>query len=247
MHTPPELLAHCSESLVLLPDSFMAAGPSPIDAASPSRAGEGLPPEGLVLANFNAHYKFDPATFAVWMALLRETPASVLWLRAGLDAAMDNLRRAAEADGVAAERLIFAPRREHPRHLARHRLADLALDCRFHTGGVTTTDALWAGVPVLTLAGPSHSERTGASILTAIGLGDLIATDLADYQHRATALIGDDTGRRAVRDRLGRLRETAPLFQPDRLARHLEDPYRLLWRARCSGERPKVVPVPRRL
>jgi predicted O-linked N-acetylglucosamine transferase (SPINDLY family) len=177
------------------------------------------------------------------MRLLKKSPYSVLWLRSGHETAMVNLRRAAEAAGVAGSRLVFAGRLDHPRHLARHRLADFAVDTRHHTGGVTTLDALWAGLPVATLAGAAHSERTGASILSALGVAELIADDEPTYEALLERLALDPAWRRALAAKVAERRERSPLFDMKRLARHLEDAYRRMWQAVARGEAPKEIRV----
>ena len=245
VHTPPELAPFCSESLVYLPDSFMVGAPAEVAAAPVSRAKCGLPEDGFVLASFNAHYKFHPRQFAVWMRLLKRLDGAVLWLREGTPAAQDNLRREAEVRGVAPERLVFAPRTPRPEHLARHRLADLALDTMYHAGGVTTIDALWVGVPVITLAGEAHSARTGASILAAIGLDDAVTDSLDSYEQLAFELATDTAALAAFKAKLARNRVSAPLFDPSRLARYLEIAYRMMWERHASGQPPATIHVPR--
>jgi len=244
VHTPPALAASCSEALALLSASFMAAPTPPLPPA-PGRREAGLPDDALVLCNFNAHAKFDRDSFAAWLDLLRALPGAVLWLKQGSDTAMANLRGAAAAAGIAADRLIFAPRLPYEPHLARQQLADLALDCWRHAGGVTTLDALWVGVPVLTLAGASHAERTGASILAALGMPELIASGAEDYRRRALRLAGDRGRLAALRARLARQRASAPLFQADRLARYLEAAYHQMaerWRAGLPPASFQILP-----
>ena len=245
VHTPPELAPFCSESLVYLPDSFMVGAPAEVAAAPVSRAKCGLPEDGFVLASFNAHYKFHLRQFAVWMRLLKRLDGAVLWLREGTPAAQDNLRRETEVRGVAPERLVFAPRTPRPEHLARHRLADLALDTMYHAGGVTTIDALWVGVPVITLAGEAHSARTGASILAAIGLDDAVTDSLDSYEQLAFELATDTAALAALKAKLARNRVSAPLFDPSRLARYLEIAYRMMWERHASGQPPATIHVPR--
>jgi len=215
-----------AEALVRLPDSFIAAA-RPEIGATPPRAEAGLPEDGFVFCCFNAHHKLDPESFALWLRLLHALPSAALWLLGG--EAEANLRRQAEAAGIAPARLVFAGPADHAAHLGRHRLADLALDPFRHCGGVTTTDALWAGVPVLTLAGRRPEERTGASILAAAGLPGCIARSAGEYE--ALALGFARSGAPAV-DR------AAPLFQPARLARGLERGYRAMWERWARGEAP---------
>jgi len=236
VHTPPELARNCSEAVVYLPDSFMAASRPEIADAVPNRKSQGLPEDGVVFANFNAHYKFDPETFGLWLDLLNELPGSVLWLLRGGDGAMANLCAAATDRGIDAGRLVFAPRAPHPEHLARQSLADLSLDCRHHAGGVSTLDALWSGLPVLSIAGDNQSARTGASILHAAGLPELVVDTMADYRAMALRLARDPGALAALKARLRANLDTAPLFDTARLARHLEGAYREMVRRDRAGQ-----------
>ncbi|MBT3532847.1 MAG: tetratricopeptide repeat protein [Rhodospirillaceae bacterium] len=236
VHTPPHLAAHCAEALVYLPDSFMATSRPDIAPAPPTRQSQGLPETGTVFANFNAHYKFDPETFGLWLDLLAELSGSVLWLLQGSDVAMANLRDTATARGIDAQRLVFAPRAPHPEHLARQSLADISLDCRHHTGGVSTLDALWSGVPVISMAGDNQSARTGASILHAAGLAELAVDDMDAYRAKALELARDPAALAALKARVRGNQTTAPLFDTPRLARHLEAAYKEMARCHRTGE-----------
>ena len=244
VHTPPALEAHISEAPVYLPDSFMVATPAEVAEATPERADCGLPAQGIVFANFNAHYKFHPRLFDVWMRLLKRIEGSVLWLREGTKTAEANLRNEADARGIDEGRLVFAPRVPRPEHLARHKLADLSLDALYHGGGVTTIDALWIGVPVVTLAGEAHSSRTGASLLTAIAMPELITDSLEAYAEIAFRLATEPAALQDIKDKLAANRLSEPLFQPERLARHLEAAYRLMWENFASGRGPMRITVP---
>lgn len=243
VHTPPELAPFCYEQPVYLSETFMAAGPYKVSQEPVSRADCGLPETGPVLCCFNAHYKLDPETFAVWMALMRDLPDAVLWLKQGDGLAMTNLDNAAARHGIDPARIVWAERRPHDEHLARHRLADLALDARRHNGGVTTLDALWSGVPVLTVAGDSHAGRTGASMLSTLGLPELIAADLDDYYDKALALLRTAGALAAMRARVETARASSPLFRPGRLATDLERAYAEIIRRHRAGEPPKSFSV----
>ena len=236
MHTPPDLAPFCHEAPVYLPATFMAAGPCEVSARQFTRAECGLPADGRVLASFNAHYKLDAETFAVWMSLLRDVPDSVLWLKQGDSTAMTNLDNAAAQHGIDPARLIWAERLPHAEHLARHSLADLALDSRRHNGGVTTLDALWTGVPVLTVAGDSHPGRTGASMMSALGLPELIARDLDEYRNKALNLLQTPGALAAMAARVETGRATSPLFRPGRLGADLERAYAEMIRRHREGE-----------
>ena len=238
VHTPASLAPYCSEALIYLPHSFMAATPAEVATTHYSREQCGLPADSVVFACFNAHYKIDPTIFTVWMRLLERIPGSVLWLREGSSTATRNLRDAAMARSVDPERLVFAERLDRAEHLARHCLADLVLDTRFHVGGVTTVDALWSGVPVITIAGSSHSMRTGTSMLSAIGMQQLIASDLETYESLALDLANNPDRRAKVWAELDTKRLSEPLFDTQQLAHNLETAYRRIWRRYLAGEAP---------
>ncbi|MDP6709157.1 MAG: tetratricopeptide repeat protein [Alphaproteobacteria bacterium] len=237
--------SHFTEQLVYLPDSFMAARRADVDATPPSRAEEGLPEDGFVFANFNKHYKHEPKMFGLAMRLLKQWPGSVYWLRHGTPQSDGNLRREAAARGVDPERLIFAENKSHPKHLARLSLADLALDNFYHGGGVTTVDALWVGLPVLSLAGQTPQSRNGASLLSAIGMAELIADRTEDFEAKARQLLGDPTRLADLRRRLLENRVTHPLFDIARLTRKLEQAYEMMWEVHAAGDSPRMIEVPR--
>ena len=177
---PPSHAHHFSERLAYLPDCYQPNDrPRPIAADTPSRAACGLPEHGFVFCAFNQAYKITPAVFALWMRLLAATPGSVLWLLETHAEASANLRAAAASAGIDPQRLVFAPRLALPAHLARHRLADLFLDTLPVNGHTTTSDALWAGLPVLTCAGETFVSRVAGSLLHAVGLPELVTSSLA--------------------------------------------------------------------
>jgi len=174
---------------------------------------------------FNNNFKITPEIFALWMRLLGGVSASVLWLlEDNLDAA-HNLRREAQAHGIEASRLVFAPRLSRAEHLARHRLADLFLDTQPYGAHTTASDALWAGCPVLTWLGDTFAGRVGASLLTAIGLPELIAPDVAGYVERAIAFAGDGEWRARSRLHLAGAGRESPLFDTATTTRALEAAY----------------------
>ena len=245
VYIPPGSPQAAGENLLYLPDSFMATSRPPVAARIWSRAEAGLPETGFVFANFNSHYKFDPALFAIWMRLLKRTPGSVLWLLEGTPTSTANLRREAQMRGVDPNRLVFAPKLTHPEHLARQKLADLALDNLYLGGGVTTTDALWVGLPVLTIAGDAPPSRNGATVLSAMGMPDLVTGSIDEYQRLAYKLATQPEALAAVKARLVANRNTAPLFNATRLTRHLERGYQLMWQNHVAGNPPTTITVPR--
>jgi protein O-GlcNAc transferase len=235
-----------SEKIVYLPDTYMATDTRRAVAAhTPSRAEQGLPESGVVFCSFNNSYKITPPVFDVWMRLLREIDGSVLWLSHINDAATANLRREAEARGVWPERLVFAPRVAlNEDHLARYRQADLFLDTQPFGAHSTASDALWAGVPVLTCAGSTFASRVAASLLHAIGLDDLVTTSLPAYEALALALARDRMRLDAVRGRIAERRASWPLFDTERFTRNLEAAYTMMWERCRRGEPPALITMP---
>ncbi|WP_119289776.1 tetratricopeptide repeat protein [Azohydromonas sediminis] len=223
---PPERVWY-DEKVVWLPHSYQVNDPTrAIAEATPTREAVGLPAEGFVFCCFNNNYKIVPAVFDVWMRILQRVPASVLWLLEDNALAAANLKREAAARGVDPQRLVFAPRAPLPEHLARHRLADLFLDTAPYNAHTTASDALWGGVPLLTCMGRSFASRVGASLLRAVGLPELVTENWADYEALAVALATERRGELdALRARLAANRLSAPLFDAERFARHLEAAY----------------------
>lgn len=239
---PDELRPWFSECPVYLPDCYQVNDDEqPIAETGLTRAAAGLPDDGFVYGCFNAAYKIEPGVFGLWMEILRQIPNSVLWLLANTLRCEDRLRRAAAEQGVAPERLIFAPRWPKAEHLERHRLADLFLDTFVVNAHTTASDALWAGLPVLTLLGETFQSRVCASLLTALGLPELIATDRAEYAARAVALAREPESLRAVRVRLGERRLTEPLFDTRSFVRGLEQAFLAIWAAHEAGRTPKAL------
>ena len=227
---PTEAHAHYSEKVIALPDSYQVNDRArAIDPQVPTRASQGLPAHAFVFCCFNHHYKITREAFGLWLELLRQRPASVLWLLVTNDEARRNLRAAAVQAGVAAERLVFADRLGLSQHLARHACADLFLDTWPYNAHTTASDALWAGLPVLTCAGTTFASRVGASLLTACELPELITTDPQQYLQRALALSGDPGALATLRDRLRARRLQVPLFDTERFARHIEQAYDMAW------------------
>jgi len=220
-----------SEKLEYLPDSFFVTDTTRAIGASPSRAGAGLPEDGFVFCGFNHVMKLGSQSFARWMRILAQVPASVLWLREPGETAKANLRRAAADHGIAPERLVFAGRVAADVHLARHALADLFLDILPYNAHATAADALWAGLPVLTCAQGCFAGRVAASLLHAVGLPEAIAPTLEAYEELAVALARDPERLAALRTRLAANRATSPLFNTPGFARNIEAIYERLARA----------------
>lgn len=232
------------ESVVRLPGSYQINDhEQPVAEAPVSRAECGLPEEGFVFCCFNAPYKIDPGVFDVWMRILARVPGSVLWLLETTALCAQNLRREAESRGVGGERLVFARLAGKPEHLARHRLAGLFLDTTLCNAHTTASDALWAGVPVLTCTGRTFATRVAQSLLSAVGLHELIAPSLAEYEQQAVRLATQDGAFRSLRERLGRARRESPLFDTPQFVRGLERAYERMTAIHASGETPRAFDV----
>ncbi len=216
---------HFTERLVRLPETYQANDPDPQVGPPASRAVQGLPEDAVVLACFNVSYKIDPESFALFCNVLERTPRAVLWLLETNATARANLTAAASAAGIAPDRLIFAPFADKHDHLARLTHADVALDTGICNGHTTTTDALWAGVPVVARRGRHFASRVAASLLGAADLGELVAPDATAWVALASALAGDASRRQAYRRHLLAGRKSLPLFDTGRFARHLEAAY----------------------
>ncbi len=226
---PEEQRIHYTETVVYLPDCYQANDDTRRIGEAPERKDFGLPERGLVFCCFNQAYKIVPAVFDLWCTLLRAVDGSVLWLIGDSTVARDNLRTEAARRGVAPDRLVFAPKLHHAAHLGRLRLADLALDTLPYGSHTTGSDALWAGVPLLTCVGQTFAGRVGGSLLRAVDLPELITNSLTDYFQRALRLATHRDELQALRDRLARQRQSTPLFDSGRFTRNLENLYRELW------------------
>jgi protein O-GlcNAc transferase len=228
-----------SEKIVHLPRCYQVNDSRREIAETPSRRDAGLPESGFVFCCFNAAWKITPAIFDIWIRLLLEVSGSLLWLLADNQAAQNNLRTAAAAKGVGPERLVFAPRIPAPEHLARHRLADLFLDTLPYNAHTTASDALWAGLPLLTCRGDQFDGRVAASLLRAVGLPELIAPDLHAYAEMAGALARDASRLADVRARLAKNRAASPLFDTDGFRKDIEAAYLRMIEISRSGSKPE--------
>ena len=210
----------------------------------PGRAESGLPDQGFVFCCFNNSYKIAPPVFAVWMRLLTAMPGSVLWLYRDNADAERRLRASAAEFGIDPARLVLAPPLPLEAHLARHRLADLFLDTLPYNAHTTASDALWAGLPLVTCRGESFASRVASSLLAALGLDALVTESLDDYEALALRLARDPAQLAALREQLRQAAEAAPLFDGDACRRPLEAAYRLMWQRHCRGEAPSSFQAP---
>jgi len=242
--TPEDQAPYYTENFVYLPHCYQINDNiQPISNREWKRTDFGLPEGGFVFCSINQLYKVEPVMFDLWMNILRQVPESVLWLMSGNEIAEKNLRREAEARGIKPERLIFLGKLLKDKHLARLRLADLALDTRIVNGHTTTSDALWAGVPVITLEGNHFASRVSTSVLTAVGLPDLITHSLEEYESLAVRLAFNSSELQVIQDRLAKNRLTEPLFDTSRFTVNLEKAYREIWSIYASGKNPRMIHV----
>ena len=223
---PEQSRQYYSENIAYLPNSYQVNDRKrAISEKHFTREEMGLPSERFVFCCFNNSYKITPSVFDGWVRIINSVEGSVLWLLEDNPTATVNLRKEAERRGLDATRLVFAKRMQPPEHLARHRLADLFLDTLPYNAHTTASDALWAGLPVLTCMGESFASRVAASILNAIFLPELITTSQQDYEALAIELGNNSATLRGIRDKLNRNRLSAPLFDTELFARNIEDLY----------------------
>jgi protein O-GlcNAc transferase len=223
---PQDEHACYAEKIVRLPYSYQANDNlRELSDATATRAQHGLPENAFVFCCFNDTYKITPSVFSSWMQILHEVENSVLWLFEDNSTAADNLRREAAARGVVPTRLVFARRAPNSQHLARLRCADLVLDTLPYGAHTTASDALWAGVPVLTCRGKTLAGRVGASLLNVVGLPQLITSTPAEYHQLAVRLARNPDQLAALRAKLSRDRLTSPLFDTARTTRDIEAAY----------------------
>ncbi|MEJ0007422.1 MAG: hypothetical protein WDM77_13920 [Steroidobacteraceae bacterium] len=221
--TPDSSVPYYVEKLCRLPHTYQCndrkrtAAPAPGD-----RAAHGLPDDRIVFGAFNQSYKIDRVSFTVWMRILKAVPNSVLWLLRQTEAAVANLSREAQQAGIDPGRLIFAPFAMPPEHLARLQLADAMLDTLICNGHTTTSDALWAKVPVVTARGRHFASRVSESLLNAMELPELVGSDQDDMVRIATRIGTDAHYRTALRDKVAANRLSAPLFDTARFTRNLK-------------------------
>ena len=241
---PPRLQSFYSEKIAYLPETFL-----PIDSKTEisstiiSRREMELPENATVFCCFNSNYKINPAIFDIWMRVLREAEGSVLWLRQLPELARANLEQEARKRGVDSGRIIFAKPIPFDEHLARHRLADVFLDTFPYNAHTTASDALRAGLPVLTYSGKSFASRVAASLLNAVGLPELVTESEAQYEAAALRFALDPEHRDSIRQKLAANLAQAPLFNTARMARHVEAAFEAMHRIQLSGSLPQNIKI----
>lgn len=223
---PSVLEHHYAETVVRMPHSYQINDRQRFLAAhAPARRDCGLPETGTVFCCFNHTHKILPGMFDAWMRILSRVPGSVLWLLESNPLAANNLRREAEARGIAPARIVFAPRAPLPEHLARYRVADLALDTFPYNSHTTASDALWTGCPIVTCVGETFASRVAASLLHAVDLAECVTGSFAEMENLAVLLAQDASRLSAMREHLTRKRSELPLWDTPRFVRDLEAAY----------------------
>ena len=241
---PADQSAHYSEQVIRLPHSYQVNDSSrEISDKVFTRADAGLPETGFVFCCFNNNYKIGPREFDVWMRLLQQVDGSVLWLFEANPLAAENLRSEAQKRGVAPERIVLAEKLPLPEHLARHALADLFLDTFNYNAHTTASDALWAGLPLVTLLGEGFAARVGGSLLNAVGLPELVTHSVQAYEQLALELALNPSRLAKIRAKLANNRLSAPLFDSELFTRHIEQAYQLAYQRYFDGEDAAAITV----
>jgi predicted O-linked N-acetylglucosamine transferase (SPINDLY family) len=234
-----------TEKIATLPDTYQPNDSKKAIADGGTRAEAGLPEDAFVFCSFNNNHKITPDVFDVWMRLLKAVEGSVLWLIEDNPAAARNLRKRAALGGVDETRVVFAPRVPMERHLGRQRLADLFLDTLPYNAHTTASDALWAGLPVVTCTGRTFAARVATSLLHAIGLPELATASLEEYEALALKLVRDRTALAAIREALAKNRLRYPLFDTARYCGHLEAAFTTMHERQQKGQAPASFDVQR--
>ena len=241
---PNDFQKFYSEKPIYLPHHYQAQNDE-LDIAdkTPTRYSLGLPEKGFVFCAINNTYKITPREFDIWMRLLQNVNGSVLWLLESNKWAKENLLKEAAARGVGPKRLVFAKKVPHSEYLAQFRRADLYLDTFNYNAGATASNALWAGLPVLTKQGKSYAARMASSLLRSIGLSELITTNETEYENLAMKLAQDPERLSALKQMVSASRTTMPLFKSELFTRHLENGYQQAYARYLDGKRPDVISV----
>jgi protein O-GlcNAc transferase len=243
---PDNYTKHYTEKMLYMPHTFFINNHMAM-LPQYTKASTGIPETRakFIFCNFNLLYKVEREIFDVWMKILRKVPSSELWLLESPPEGADQLKKAAEIRGVSADRLVFHPQVSIYDHLARVTHADLFLDTLNYNGHTSATDALWAGVPVLTRPGVKFASRVAASLLHAVGLDDtMVVYDLATYEQRAVALANNRTKYTELRQKLHANKMHMPLFDVANRVKHLEKGYTMMWESFASGKPPGHIDVP---
>lgn len=243
--TPDSVKPHYTEKLCRLPETYQCNSSTSRAQIKPAnRAEYGLPEGVFVFASFNAPAKISPATIDLWVRTLTAVPDSLLWILCSGELARANVKDELVRLGLAPDRILFADGLDYPTHISRVGLADLALDTFPYNGHTTTSDLLWGGLPVLTKKGQSFASRVSESLLSAVGLPDLVAADEDDFVAKAVAYAADPASIVQLKARLAANRSMMPLFDTERFTRHLESAYEMMAERARAGLVPDHIDVP---
>ena len=243
---PEDKRQYYTEEIIYLPHTYQPTdNKRRISSKVVKREDFGLPSNSFVFCCFNQNYKISPREFDIWMRLLGSVENSVLWLFRSTKLAEKNMKRQAEARGISSERIIFAERLPQPVHLARHRLANLFLDTFNYNAHTTTSDALWAGLPVVTKLGKGFAARVAGSLLNAIGLPELITETEQEYESLILELATHPAKLTKLQDKLDNARLTQPLFNTELYTKHLESGYQQAYYNYLDGNTPRTIHVQR--
>ena len=242
---PAEFQRYYTEKPIYLPHHYQAQDDElKIASETPTRSSLGLPEKAFVFCAINNTYKISPREFDIWMRLLKNVNGSVLWLLEANKWVKENLIKEASTRGVSSERLVFAQKTSHEKYLAQFRQADLYLDTFNYNAGATASNALWAGLPVLTKQGKSYTARMASSLLKSIGLPELITKSEAEYENLALTLAQNSEQLVSIKQKLALNRKTEPLFNTKLFTRHLENGYNQAYQNYFDGKEPDTIFVP---
>lgn len=239
---PEEHQSFYSEKIIYMPDVYQVNDRSrKLASLNDSRADHELPDNCFVFCCFNNNWKITPDVFDIWMRLLDKVRDSVIWLFEDNATASANLRQAAAIRNVSPNRLVFAKRKTHSEHLARHRHADLFLDTFYYNAHTTASDALWAGLPMITKLGETYASRVGASLLRAVGLPELVVETTEAYEELALDFALNPEKLFRIKQKLEKSRFEAPLFDTPRFTKNLETAYEAVWARHQAGMAPDHI------
>ena len=241
--SPLEHEAFFSEKIAQMPVCYQPNDSTRFFPNEPDRQRWGVPQDALLLCAFHQSYKISPQVFDVWCQILHACPAARLWLLHWNQNVHQRLIEEAQLRGIGPDRLIFAPLVGVTDHLSRLACADLYLDAWPCTAHTTASEALWVGVPVLTIIGQNFAHRVAASLLRGVGLDELIFTDVMSYQAKALQLINDPDQRQALKNQLIEQRHHSPVFNGQRFAHDIEDLYLRMWERHQQGQPPAHLPA----
>jgi protein O-GlcNAc transferase len=226
---PEQESKYYSEELIYLPKCYQLNSYKSFHIEKTEKSRWGLPSDHFIFCSFNTTYKIDPSIFKGWLYILKKVPKSLLWLLVQSDLAKENLKQFTNESGISSERILFAERLPRRMHLQRLSCADLSLDTFAINGAATTSDALWAKVPVLTIKGNHFASRMSASILNAVGLSELILDNMKDYQDKAIELAQNSTALSDLKNKLFHKIDSSQLFETNRSIKILEKAYKICW------------------